>query len=228
VVEQVAGSTGLSVEILQQLVDIADAGSFGGTATEVMAALLGWLANKPVLLLDLVRPESLEGLFGDQYKKLPSDAHRARQALDAIALLLPLWMSGVPLSKIEAAFLGRPARLGRCEHSRHFVSRIVPDLAFMAGLPARLLSARSKQGSDASPLPTVLATIGSTVREGCDSPEALATRINCGRSASRVAARRTFDEIKGFASTGSPTEDFEETRNRMRAADALSKLTALA
>jgi hypothetical protein len=91
-----------------------------------------------------------------------------------------------------------------------------------------LLSARSKRGSDASPLLTVLATIGSTVREGCDSPKALATRINCGRSASRVAARRTFDEIKGFASTGSPTEDFEETRNHMRAADALSKLTALA
>jgi hypothetical protein len=226
-IERVAGSTGLSVEILQQLVDLADAGSFGGTATEVVAALLGWLAKKPILLMDLVRPESLEGLFGEHYKKLPSDSHRAQQALDAVVLLLPLWMSGVPLCQLEAAILERPDRLGRCEYARHFVSRIVPDLAFMGGLPANLLTARGKQAGDPTPLRTVLATLGSALREGCDGPEALATRINCGRSASRVAARRTFDRIKGLASAGSPTEDFEVTRHRMRVADAGSNFTAL-
>ena len=30
---------------------------------QVTAALLGWLARNPILLMDLVRPDSLEGLF---------------------------------------------------------------------------------------------------------------------------------------------------------------------
>jgi hypothetical protein len=141
--------------------------------------------------MELVRPESLEGLFGEQFKKLPTDEHRAEQALNAIVGLLPLWMSGAPLCELEVAFLGRTERLGRCEHARHFASRIVPDLAFTAGL--------SKQAGDTTPLATVFATLGSMVREGTDSPEALATRIDCGRNVSRVGARRIFDKIKELA-----------------------------
>jgi hypothetical protein len=177
--------------------------------------------------MDLVRPESLEGLFGDKYKQLPSDVERAKQALPAIALLLPLWMSGAPLCKLEAAFLRRADKLGKCEYARHFVSRIVPDLSFLAGLPARLLAARAKLIEAPAPLRTVIATLASAVREGCDSPEAIATRIHCGRDVSRVAARAAYDAIKDLAPTGSPTEDFDETKNRMRAADSASKFKAL-
>lgn len=171
--------------------------------------------------MEVVRPESLEGLYGEQYKKLPTDTHRAQQALNAIGRLLPLWMSGAPLCRLEAAYLERTDQLDRCEHARHFVSRIVPELAFVAGLPARLLTVRGKQAGNPPVLPTVLVTLGSIVREGADSPEALATRINCGRNVSRVAARQKFDEIKGLAPAGNPTENFEETRNRMRAAEAI-------
>ena len=226
-IEQVASSTGLSIEILQQLLELADLGSFGGTATEVVSALLDWLTRRPLLLMDLIRPESLEGLFGDQYKKLPSDEHRARAALAKIIVLLPLWMSGAPLCQLEAAFLGRTKKLGRCEYARYFVARIVPDVAFMAGLPARLLTARAKYAGHPHALSTVLATLGSAIREGCDSPEALATKINCGRGVSRVAARRTFEEIRDFGSTGALTEDFEVTRDRMREADVKSNFSAL-
>jgi superfamily II DNA/RNA helicase len=225
-IEQVAGSTGLSVELLRQLVDLADSGSFDGTTMETVGVLLDWLAKKPVMLMDIVRPESLEGLFGEKYKKLSSDAERAEQALPAIALLLPLWMSGVPLCKLEAKFLARTDNLGRCEYARHFVSRILPDLSFLAGLPARLLAARAKQSAHPASMRTVIATLGSAVREGCDSPEALATRINRGRNTSRVMARVTFDAIKGLAAVGNPTEDFEETQQRMRHADAISRLLA--
>src|SRR3546814_11482188 len=98
--------------------------------------------------MDLVRPESLQGLFGDKYKKLPTDADRAAVALPAVALLLPLWMSGVPLRELEAAFLPSGKKLGRCEYARHFVSRIVPGLAFIAGLPTRLLPARAKAAEE--------------------------------------------------------------------------------
>src|SRR3546814_13713463 len=119
--------------------------------------------------MDLVRPESLQGLFGDKYKKLPTDADRAAVALPAVALLLPLWMSGVPLRELEAAFLPSGKKLGRCEYARHFVSRIVPDLAFIAGLPTRLLTARATAAEEPLVISTVLATLGGIVRESTEA-----------------------------------------------------------
>jgi hypothetical protein len=227
-IEQVAGATGLSVDLLQQLVNLADEGSFDGTSIEVVGAILKWLEGKPIVLLELVRPESLEGLLGDKYKRLPNDEKRAPLALAAVNQLLPLWMAGVPLCEIEAAYLGRKENLGRCEHARQFVSRVVPDLAFLAGLPARLLTARAKSArGEMSPLHTVLTTLGSTVREGCESPEALATRVNCGRTISRVASRQEYDRIKRYVQAGSPTEDFEDTRQRMRSAEIAATFASL-
>jgi hypothetical protein len=74
-IEQVGGATGLSVGIRQQILDLADKGHFDGTSLDVITTLLAWLTTKPIILMDLVRPESLEGLFGEKYKKLPNDEH---------------------------------------------------------------------------------------------------------------------------------------------------------
>ena len=71
-----------------------------------------------------------------------------------------------------------------------------------------------KESKDPPSLCTALATLASAVREGYDSPEAL-------------AARQKFDAIKDFGSVGNPTEDLEKTRHRMQIANALLMLTAL-
>jgi superfamily II DNA/RNA helicase len=225
-IEQVAGSTGLSVALLQRLCERLDAGAFNGTAVEVVMALLDWLENHPTDLMNLVRPESLEGLFGGNYKKL-ADEPRAKRAISELRKLWPIWMSGAPLCQLEAAFLNSSTRLGQCKHARHFVSRIIPDLAFVAGLPGRLLAARRRAADDETPIPTVLATLGAIVREGCDSPESLATRINCGRSVSRVAARANYEKIKRHAPPGKPTESIDEIKERMRHADTAFSFHAL-
>ena len=75
------------------------------------------------------------------------------------------------------------------------MTRVAPDLAFVAGLPARLLLARHAAAATGDPaaVPTILATLGSIVREGCDSPESLAMRLEARSQVSRVAARRLFD-----------------------------------
>jgi hypothetical protein len=185
---------------------------------EVVEALLKWLKAKPTRLLEFVRPENLENLLGDKYKKLATDKDRAAMALPKIAQLWPLWMSGIPLCKIEAAFLGKLTGLGQCRHARHFATRIAGDLAFFAGLPARLLTARAKAANVTPTTPTVLATLGSAVREGCDGPDTLAVRINNRRSISRVAARRQYDDLKPYITPGSATEDLDGVRERIREA----------
>ncbi len=104
-------------------------------------------------------------------------------------------MSGAPLCELEKVFLGRTTNLKQCKNARHFASRLVPDLAFLAGLPGRLLAARLRAPEDKTTVSTVLATLSRVVGEGCDGPESLAVRLHLTRSVSRVAARKRYDAI---------------------------------
>jgi hypothetical protein len=226
-IEHVAGATGLPVATLQQIVARLDAGAFTGTAMDVVAALLDWLDSDPSLLLSLIRPESLEEMFGTPYKNLTDAGSRGGHALSWLRKLWPIWMSGVPLCELEKAFLGRTTNLKQCKNARNFASRLVPDLAFLAGLPGRLLAARSRVAGHETPVPTVLATLSGVVREGCDSADSLAVRLHLTRSVSRVAARRHYEAIRQHIPPGNPNETFDDTMERIRHADILASLNDL-
>ncbi|RIV84005.1 helicase [Aurantiacibacter xanthus] len=226
-IEQVSSATGLSVALLQQISELLDTGSFSGTAEQVIAALLDWLDAHPSQLLRLLRPESLEEAFGTPYKSLGDDEARGKHALLWLRKLLPIWLSGVPLCELEKAYLGRTTNLKQCKNARHFVSRLVPDLAFMAGLPGQLLAARLRAAGDETPVSTVLATLSGVVREGCDSPDSLAVRLHLTRSVSRVAARKHYDAIRQHIQPGSLNESFEETLERIRNADIVASFDKL-
>ena len=124
---------------------------------------------------------------------------------------------------------GKATGLGYCETARHFVTRVAPDLAFVAGLPARLLLARhaATTPDDPAEVPTILATLGSIVREGCDSPESLAVRLEAGRQVSRVGARRLFNGAAPHLIPGATTEAFETTQARVRNAMAVAMFEVL-
>lgn len=227
-IDLVSGSTGVSVQMLRQIQQLIDDDALQGTAFQTMEVLLHWIAAKPETLLELMRPENLEGLFGEVYKKLETDHERGAQAIPALLKLLPLWMAGKPLSEIERAYTERDD-VGLCKYARHFVLRIIPDLAFVAGLPGRIAAARAQaergDEDEVPPLSTVLATLQTIIREGCDSPEALATRLNLTRAVSRVKAREIHETCIPFAPAGEAAEPFEATRDRMRTAALLKQLT---
>lgn len=221
-IEQVASSTGLRVNLLQELSGMLDAGAFKGGAPHAVQVLLDWIEVKPWLLFEFIRPQNVEGLFGEDYKKLTHDASRGAFALPMIKRLLPVWMAGDPLCRLEESYLSRTTGLRECRKARHFVSRVVPELAFLAGLPRLLLAARRKAASDETPVPAVLAALGGIVREGCDSPETLAMRINCGREVSRVAARALYEKVRHLIPLGTEDETFERTRERVRHAQLIA------
>lgn len=213
--DRVSGLTGVSVEILREIVALFSVAENFQTTEDAVKTLIEWLNSNPAKLLELVRPENIEGLFTGDYKKLETDHDRGAFALPVIIDMLKKWLVSLPLNVMEASH--PKADFVKCEYSRHFVLRIVPDLAFVAGLPARLLAAQN--GEDV-PLPITLATLGSCVREGCDSPESLATRLASGRSVSRVAARARYEELLPFFKVGQIDETFEQTMDRYRAASA--------
>lgn len=215
--DRVSGLTGVSVDILREMIALFSKPEIFQTTEAAVNALMDWIKANPAKLLELVRPENVEGLFTGDYKKLQSDQERGTYAMPVIADMLQKWMAGLPLNVIEASHPKEDA--AKCEYSRHFVLRIVPDVAFVAGLPARLLAAQN--GDDAPAIPITLATLGSCVREGCDSPESLATRLASGRSVSRVAARAHYEELLPYFQASQIDETFEQTMDRYRAASTV-------
>jgi len=220
--DRVSGLTGVSVDILHELSNLYEDTKTGETTEAAIDALLEWFEANPDSFLELVRPENIQGLFGGEYDKLTSERDRGAFALPVVSAMLRLWMKGSPLNVIEACHPKEDK--AKCKHSRHFVLRIVPDLAFVAGLPARLLAAQDEEDEA---VPLVIATLGSCVREGCDSPENLATRLAIGRSVSRVVARKKYEELLPYFQDGEPNEPFEDTMDRYRKASALSLFSEL-
>ena len=72
-----------------------------------------------------------------------------------------------------------------------------------------------------------VATLGSMLREGCESPEALAARVEAGRSVSRVAARQDFEEAQPYLGVAPVNEAFEATLVRVRNAMMVKLFTDL-
>ncbi|WP_211257423.1 hypothetical protein [Muricoccus aerilatus] len=218
-----ASSTGLPVEMLASLSGELESGAFSGTMSECIDRLFDWLTGNPAYVLQLLRPASMEGLFGKSYKELEGSVEKAIYALPVLRTLTKAWMVGEPLSKLELAAGTPPAKLGTCETARHFVNKVVSDLAFVAGLPARILITRDTV-SPGIMVPTVVATLGAAVRGGCDSPEVLANAVLLGNECSRVGARKSFEALRAHLREGSPFEAFEVTRNRVRDAHVLANL----
>lgn len=218
---QIAASSGLPVEILASLAKRIDTGKFAGDTSACIAALFRWLEKNPGFLLQLMRPTDVEGLFGKDYRMLANSTEQARVALPTLRALTDKWMAGEPLCKLERAAGTAAGSLRTCEIARHFVNRVVPDIAFVAGLPARILAASALTETEVT-MPIVIATLAGAVRRGCDSPEALASVVHQGREVSRVAARIEFDKVRKYIPAGNDDEAFDATLDRIRQAHTVA------
>jgi superfamily II DNA/RNA helicase len=219
----VAASAGLPVDIVASLARRIDKGKFEGNTIDCMAALFRWLEKNPAFVLQLLRPNDVEGLFGKAYKALPGPVAQARYALPVLRALTGKWMAGEPLSELELAAGTPAAKLRTCEVARHFAVRVASDMAFVAGLPARILAARKNTDPNVV-ISTAIATLGGAVRRGADSPESLATAVQLGREESRVAARARFEMIREHIPPGDAAEPFEKTLARVDVARVIAML----
>jgi hypothetical protein len=157
--------------------------------------LLDWLTQRPQLIPILLRNENLEGLFGTEYKKLDDDKTRGKYALSHLARLLNCWMAGHSLADIERSYGTPDNRIGKCEKAREFVLRLVPELAYVFGLPAQIFQAMYKDSLEIVNLPKGLETLGSCVREGFDTTEKLAYWQYRNKHINRRAVHRCYVSV---------------------------------
>lgn len=224
--ERVAASAGLPYEVVASLTALIEAGAFEGDSTSCMNTLFDWIEANPIWLMHLIRPNDIEGLFGKDYRAIDGNVAKAKVALPQIRPLLTAWMAGKPLCELERAISTKEHLIKTCETARHFVVRLVPDLAFVAGLPARILAARAVAAGEDPAIPIVLQTLSGVVRKGCASPEQLANAVQM-KSESRPAARARFAEIEHHVAAGTPLESFENVLVRVRHAHAVAMFDEL-
>ena len=219
--ERVAASAGLPYEIVVSLTKLIDAGAFSGASTDCMTVLLDWIEAHPAWLMHLIRPNDIEGLFGKDYREVEGNAAKAKVALTQIRPLLTAWMAGKPLCELERAIGTKEHLIKTCETARHFAVRLVPDLAFVAGLPARILAAKAMAAGEEPAIPIIVQTLSGVVRRGCASLEQLANGVLL-KSESRPSARQTFAKIAHLIPSGDPFEDFDDVLTRVRHAHDLA------
>ncbi len=157
--------------------------------------LFNWFNKRPTLVPILVRNENLEGLFGKAYKLLDNDEDRGNYALPHLARLLNCWMEGGSLAELELSYGTKKESVGKCENARKFVLRLVPDLAYIFGLPAQVFQSMYKDSMEVVELPIGLEALSSCVREGFDQTEKLVFWQAKKRTIARRAVHREFKSI---------------------------------
>ena len=224
--ERVSASAGLPYEIVASLNELVDAGGFDGDAAACIEALFEWIAKRPQWLLELIRPNDIEGLFGTAYRAIETDRKKAKHAMPVIRALLDAWMAGKPLCDLERAIGTTEAEIKTCETARHFAVRLASDLAFVAGLPARIIAAKAAAAAAEPVISTVVLTLAGIVRKGCANPEMLANAIHLSDH-SRPAARERFAAIAHLIAPGNPNEDFDAVLERVRNAHMVAMFDEL-
>ncbi len=184
--------------------------------------VVSWLSANPNLIPQFIRRESLEGLFGKQYRVLTDDAQRGQYAAPRLFSLLVRWMRGETLVELERAFGTKESQLGHCEAAREFVLRVIPDLAYLFGLPAQVVRALGRERGDNSEPPLALAMLGSCVKEGFDAVEKLALR-HSNNALSRRRAHYEFAVLAPYLHSGTIDDNFPALLQRVELALRLQR-----
>jgi hypothetical protein len=124
-------------------------------------------------------------------------------------------MAGDTLADMERAFGTQERLIGKCEAAREFVLRIVPELAYIFGLPGQVFRALAAENGEQIDPPLGLGMLGPCVREGLDKIEKLALRQYRRGRVSRRAVHREFATIEPYLSPSILGDNFPAVIGRV-------------
>jgi hypothetical protein len=217
-----ASMLGLPEDVLKGLSDaLVEEGFQGFQTVEVLCDwMFEWLAAKPEHLARVIKPDSLEYLFGTDFKMLKDDAQRASFALPKLQAALKLWMNGKPLKSIQKALSNKIRDTKRSTSARKFVIRLIPDIAHLMGAPLQILQGHINEHADEKISPsTALGLANRCVRRGFSSADmaAFGTLMLSARW-SRREVHRNFASITPYLRPAGEHETLDELELRVEAA----------
>lgn len=217
--DKMAANYGAPSEVLRELkVRLETAPPVGRATLDWFTWTATWLTERPILISQMTRRESLDGYMGEPFKSLEDDEERGEFAIDVVLAALRAWIGGRTLAEIQK--LKPTAQLSRHhEQARRFVLRVLPELAYVFSLPelVRRHLAADDSSSDMDELSSVeLEKLGSCVREGYDTVEKLALAKHRGKTASRVRVHRQWVEMDWWMDAKVPGETWQELYERVK------------
>jgi superfamily II DNA/RNA helicase len=226
-VDRLAATIGVPVAIVRELGGQLS-GQIRGDATVVQWCewMITWLSERPHILPILIRRESMEGLLGTPYKALEDDRRRGELAVPTVFPLLRRWMAGDSLADLERSVGTREDRLGKCDTGREFVLRMVPELAYIFGLPRQIRQEMTAEQGSLEETPLALQVLDSCIREGFDSTEKFAARHYHGGKLNRRKVHREFARIQAHLAPPAPGEELSGAIRRIEHATLMADLFA--
>ena len=217
--DKIASNYGAPSDVLRELkVRLETMPPIGRTLLDWFNWTATWLTERPILVSQMTRRESLDGYMGESFKSLEDDQERGDLAVDVVLAALKAWVSGETLAEIQKL---KPTvqQPKHCEQARRFILRVLPELAYVFSLPelVRRYLAAEELSLDANELASVeLEKLGSCVREGYDSVEKLALAKVRGKSGSRVRVHQQWDEMDWWMDPKVPGESWQELFERIK------------
>ncbi|AQQ05417.1 helicase [Roseibium algicola] len=217
-----ASMLGMPEDVLKDLASaLSDRGfeSFTSVA-ELCNWMFDWMLAKPEHMPRVIKPEGLEYLFGNDFKKLKDDQSRADYALPKLRAALEAWMGGAPLIEIQKELSDKTRDKKRSTSARKFVIRIIPDLAHLLGAPLQILQGHiNMQSSDPVEQVPALIHANRCVRRGYASAEMAAfNTLMWSAKWSRREVHRNFSNVVTYLKAASPGETIEALEARVEAA----------
>lgn len=179
--------------------------------------MFSWLLKNPTNLSRLIKPQNIESLFGEDFKKL-NDEERAFFALPKLHSALNKWMNGAPLIDVQTELSTKTRDVKHSTSARKFVIRVVPDLAHLIGTPLQiLLRYINLEKSDPREASPVLVYSSRSVRKGYASAEMAVYAVKVGSHHwARREIHRAFFEISPYIVKPNANETVVEMENRIQ------------
>jgi hypothetical protein len=207
--DELAYQTGVAVEIIgelsQEMIRLSD--KLPTDTENLVRWFFGWLVKDT---------KRFHGVLAHRIpKKLLDDLEQGDLFGGKFVDTIWAWMSGETLLQLNVRLGKKTKTPGNCLDARRFVLRMVPDLAYAAGLATKLR--RKHIESDVcTEMSTALATLALCVREGRSSPEIAALGLSPGfELLSRQELGRRWIKTEALVRAGDSVEPFFRTRKRV-------------
>jgi antiviral helicase SKI2 len=213
---QVSSKLGVPLAVVTRLSpEIKDDGTM--TVTQWTDWFFEWISKNPDLFDQMFRPATIDDLLGGAINRVVDAKERAGIALPLLTKLTRLWLRGRPLSELQLAFGTSADKLKTCVDARKFVLRVVPELAYLFGIPAFLIQNRlAVEGGPPKDLTASLAKLGACLRFGFESVELLALGYYMRtQKLSRREVHEQFESVSPYLKAAPNGERWERAVDRV-------------
>lgn len=218
---QVSAKLGVSLAVVSRL-SAEIKGDETRTVLEWTSWFFDWMAKNPDLFDQMLRPTNVDDLLGSAINKIKDPTDRAKIAVPILQKLTTLWLAGKPLSELQLSLGTDADRLRTCLDARKFALRVIPDLAYLFGIPAFLIQNRHALRVDGSQeLSAGLAKLGACIRLGFESVDLIA--LGFSLRAERPSRRQVHERLAAilpYLKAASPGETWDAAVDRIAGAQA--------